>query len=157
MKIIKKIIVLLLIVLLISQFFSPEKNEGDLASVNAFFKDTNTPEAVKLILKESCFDCHSSNTRYPWYNSITPVNYWMAGHIEEAHEELNFSTWNEYTIKKKDHKLEELVEVLEEKEMPLPSYTWTHGKAKLSETQIETVVEWAKFTRVKYGLAPKPQ
>jgi Haem-binding domain len=157
MKIIKKILLLLFIGLLISQFFSPEKNEGNLASVNAFFEDTNPPEAVKLILKESCFDCHSSFTRYPWYNSITPVNYWIAGHIEEAQEELNFSKWKDYSIKKKDHKLDELIEVVEKKEMPLPSYTWTHGKAKLSKAQIEAVVEWANFARIKYGLAPKPE
>jgi hypothetical protein len=81
----------------------------------------------------------------------------MAEHIEHAQEELNFSKWNDYSVKKKDHKLDELIEMVEEKEMPLPSYTWIHGDAKLSETQIEAVVEWAKFTRVKYGLAPKPE
>lgn len=151
MKILKKILLLLLIVLLISQFFSPEKNEGDIAPTNAFFEDTNPPEDVKLILKQSCFDCHSNNTRYPWYSNITPVNYWMSAHIDEAQEELNFSTWNKYTIKKKDHKLEKLIEELEEKEMPLPSYTWTHSEAKLTDSQIESMIAWAKQVRVKYS------
>jgi Haem-binding domain len=157
MKIIKKILILLLIVLVIAQFFGPEKNQGDTTSIGAFLADTNPPEAVKLILKENCFDCHSSFTRYPWYNNITPVNYWMAEHIEHAQEELNFSKWEGYSVKKKDHKLDELIEMIEEKEMPLPSYTWTHSDAKLSDTQIEAVVEWAKFTRIKYGLVSKPQ
>ncbi len=157
MKIIKKILILLLIVLVIAQFFGPEKNEGDTTSIDAFFADTNPPETVKLILKETCFDCHSSFTRYPWYNSITPVNYWIAGHIEEAHEELNFSKWKDYSVKKKDHKLDELIEMVEEKEMPLPSYTWMHGDANLSKTQLKAVVEWANFARIKYGLTPKPE
>jgi len=157
MKIIKKILLLLLIVLVIAQFFGPEKNQGNTTSIDAFLADTNPPEAVKFILKESCFDCHSSFTKYPWYNNITPVNYWMSEHIEHAQEELNFSKWNDYSVKRKDHKLDELIEKVEEKEMPLPSYTWMHGDAKLSKTQIEAVVEWAKFTRVKYGLAPKPE
>jgi len=156
MKIIKKILILLLIVLVIAQFFGPEKNEGNTTSIDAFLADTNPPETVKLILKETCFDCHSSFTRYPWYNSITPVNYWIAGHIEEAHEELNFSKWKDYSVKKKDHKLDELIEMVEEKEMPLPSYTWTHGEAKLTDSQIEIIVTWAKQVRSKYSLELKP-
>jgi Haem-binding domain len=157
MKIIKKILLMLLIVLVISQFFGPEKNEETTTSIDAFLTETSPPEAVKLILKESCFDCHSSFTKYPWYNNITPINYWIAEHIEHAQEELNFSKWKDYSVKKKDHKLDELIEMVEEKEMPLPSYTWMHSDAKLSEAQIKGIVKWAKFTRVKYGLAPKPE
>lgn len=59
MKVIKKIVELLLVVFVIAQFFGPDKNEGDIASVDIFFKDTNPPKDIKLILKESCFDCHS--------------------------------------------------------------------------------------------------
>ncbi|MCF6295281.1 MAG: heme-binding domain-containing protein [Flavobacteriaceae bacterium] len=151
MKILKKILLLLLIVLIIAQFFGPEKNEGNTASIEAFIADTNPPEAVKLILKQSCFDCHSNNTRYPWYSNITPANYWMADHVNHGKEELNFSNWNAYTIKKKDHKLEELIEMVEEKEMPLPSYTWTHSEAKLTDSQIESMIAWAKQVRVKYS------
>jgi Haem-binding domain len=157
MKIIKKILLLLLIVFVIAQFFGPEKNEGNTSSIEAFLVDTKPPEAVKLILKESCFDCHSSFTKYPWYNNITPVNYWMAEHIEHAQEELNFSKWKDYSVKKKDHKLDELIEMVEEKEMPLPSYTWTHKEAKLTDAQIESIIDWAKQERSKYSLELKPE
>jgi len=119
MKIIKKILWLLLIVLLIAQFFGPDKNEGELASIDAFMAETNPPEDVKLILKESCNDCHSDFTRYPWYNSITPVNYWMADHVKHAKGHFNMSKWEGNSIKKKDHKFEELIEMVEKKEMPL--------------------------------------
>lgn len=91
MKILKKILLLLLIVFIVAQFFGPEKNEGSTDTIVAFLDDTNPPKDVKLILKESCFDCHSSFTRYPWYNSITPVNYWMADHIKHAKGHLDFS------------------------------------------------------------------
>ncbi len=157
MKIIKKILVFLLVVLLISQFFGPEKNQGDIASVEAFMDDTNPPEDVKLILKESCFDCHSSFTRYPWYNSITPVNYWMAHHVKDGSKHFNFSKWEGASLKRKDHKFEELIEMIEEKEMPLPSYTWTHKEAKLTDNQRESIITWAKQVRVKYSLMPKPE
>tara|TARA_R110002073_G_scaffold23229_6_gene79386 strand:+ start:7786 stop:8259 length:474 start_codon:yes stop_codon:yes gene_type:complete len=157
MKIIKKILLLLLAVFVIAQFFGPEKNEGSTTSLESFLTDTNPPEDVKLILKESCFDCHSNVTRYPWYNNITPVNYWLAGHIDHAKEELNFSAWNDYTVKKKDHKLDELIELVEEKEMPLPSYTWTHTEAKLTDTQIKSVITWAKQLRSAYSLELKSE
>jgi len=157
MRIIKKVLLLLFILLLISQFFSPDKNVSDTNSIDAFYAETNPSEAVKLVLKESCFDCHSNFTSYPWYNNITPVNYWMAHHIKEAKKELNFSKWSDFSLKRKYRKFKEIIKQVEEEEMPLTSYTWMHGDAKLSEAQIEAVVEWAKFTRIKYGLTPKPE
>ncbi len=81
MKIIKKILLLLLVVFVIAQFFGPEKNEGDVTTLETFLSETAPPENVKKILKESCFDCHSDKTRYPWYFNVTPVNYWMAEHV----------------------------------------------------------------------------
>jgi hypothetical protein len=157
MKIIKKILWLLLIVFVIAQFFGPDKNEGDLASIDAFITETNPPEDVRLILKESCYDCHSDVTRYPWYNKITPVNYWLADHVKEAKKHFNVSNWEGNSVKKKDHKFEELIEMVEEKEMPLPSYTWTHGEAKLNDAQRESIIKWAEQVRFKFGLAPKPE
>ncbi len=157
MKIIKKIGLILLIVFVIAQFFRPEKNAGDLTAVNAFLAETKPPEAVKVILKETCFDCHSNHTRYPWYSNITPVNYWLADHIKDGTKHLDFSKWEGYSVKRKDHKLDEVIEMVEEKEMPLPSYTWTHGEAELSQEQIDQVITWAKQMRMKYALVPKPE
>jgi len=157
MKLIKKILLFLFIVFIIAQFFGPERNEGDIASIALFFDETNPPEDVKLILKQNCFDCHSDVTRYPWYSNITPVNYWMADHVRHAKGELNFSKWNAYSVKKKDHKLEELIEEVEEREMPFASYTWMHSEANLTDTQIESVIEWAKKVRFKLSLIPKAE
>lgn len=157
MKIIKKIGLLLLIVFVVAQFFGPDKNEGDMTSVDAFFTDTNPPDDVKMILKNACLDCHSDSTRYPWYNNITPVNYWLADHVKDGKKHFNMSKWSDYSDKKKDHKLDELIEMVEDKEMPLDSYTWTHGEAKLSAEQIESVVAWANTVRLKYVFLKEPQ
>ncbi|GGG59495.1 heme-binding domain-containing protein [Bizionia arctica] len=157
MKIIKKILLLLLIVFVVAQFFGPDKNQGDLVSIEPFLAETNPPESVKVILKESCYDCHSNVTRYPWYNNITPVNYWMADHVKDGKKHFNFSNWEGLSVKKKDHKFEELIEMVDEREMPLPSYTWTHTEAKLSDAQIDEIVEWAQQVRFKYSLLPKPE
>jgi hypothetical protein len=63
---------------------------------------------------------------------------------------LNFSDWQNYDTKKKDHKLEELIEEVKEGEMPLKEYTWTHGDAKLTQEQINALVSWAKDARANY-------
>jgi hypothetical protein len=157
MKIIKKILLLLLLVFVIAQFFGPEKNQGELASLDSFYTETNPPENVKVILKESCNDCHSDVSKYPWYNNITPVNFWMAEHIKDGKKHFDISKWGTYSVKKKDHKLDELIEMVEEKEMPLPSYTWTHTEAKLTDAQIKSVIDWAKQLRTKYALELKSE
>ncbi|MDX1318519.1 MAG: heme-binding domain-containing protein, partial [Xanthomarina gelatinilytica] len=93
MKIIKKILILLLVVFVVAQFFGPEKNQGNLASIEPFLTETNPSEDIKAILKESCYDCHSNVTRYPWYNNITPVNYWLAEHVKDGKKHFNMSNW----------------------------------------------------------------
>ena len=150
MKILKKTGIVLLILLVVAQFFGPDKNEGDLASVTPFIEETNPPTEVLTVLKTSCFDCHSTNTRYPWYSSITPVNYWLADHVKDGKKHLNFSDWSSYTLKKKEHKMDELHEEVAKGEMPLDSYTWTHGDANLTQAQIDAIVTWGKKAQADY-------
>lgn len=150
MKILKKIGLFLLIALVIAQFFRPEKNDGNIDTVNAFIAETNPPAEVTQILKTTCFDCHSAKTNYPWYNNITPVNYWLDEHVRDGKKHLDFSKWSEYSLKKKEHKMDELHEEVEEKEMPLNSYTWTHADANLTQEQIDAVVAWGKKVQADY-------
>ncbi|MGJ8593484.1 MAG: heme-binding domain-containing protein [Aquaticitalea sp.] len=157
MKILKSILLILLVALIIAQFFGPDLNESSTSTFDTFLKETNPPQNVKNVLTGACFDCHSDHTRYPWYDKITPVNYWVAGHIEEGKEHFNISKWDDYSTKKKDHKFEELIEMVEDKEMPLESYTYTHSEAGLTDQQIKSVVDWAKEVRFKYSLEPNAQ
>ena len=157
MKIIKKIALILLIALVGIQFIRPDKNLSDDPYTTVFREETNPPDEVMLILKSSCYDCHSDHTKYPWYNNIAPVSFWMADHIEHGKEHLNFSQWEMYDRKKKDHKLEEVVETMESEEMPLTEYTWTHKEARLTTDQRQSVIQWAEKTRLLYQLGRQPQ
>lgn len=153
MKWIKRFFILALLVLVVMQFIRPDKNqEGSYDSVQPFLNETKPIASVEGILKETCFDCHSNQTRYPWYAEIAPVSYWLADHIKHGKGELNFSEWSSYSVKRKDHKLEEVIEMVEDKEMPLDSYTWTHGEARLTDDQIKAVITWAKVARLQYGI-----
>ncbi len=150
MKILKKIGIVLLLSFIIAQFFGPDKNEGEISSVTSFISETNPPENVHQILKESCYDCHSNVTKYPWYNSITPVNYWINDHVKDGKKHLNFSKWSEYSLKRKEHKMDELHEEVQKKHMPLDSYIWMHSDANLSKEQIDEVVSWGKKVQETY-------
>ncbi|CAM1371943.1 heme-binding domain-containing protein [Tenacibaculum xiamenense] len=150
MSILKKVGIVALGGLLVAQFFQPEQNLGDYESVKGFLAETRANDEVETILKKACFDCHSAKTRYPWYSKITPVNYWMAHHVEEGREHLDFSNWANYSLKKKEHKMDEVYEEVEEKHMPLKSYTITHGDAKLTDEEIKTLVDWGKAAQAEY-------
>jgi len=147
-KIIKYLGVLVLVTILLMQFFRPEKNNGGLEGISAFKTETNPSDKVFSILKTNCFDCHTNQTNYPWYAEIAPISYWLDDHVTHAKKDFNMSDWDTYSIKKKDHKLEELIEEVEEGEMPLNSYTWIHGN--LSKADKDLLIQWAILARLQY-------
>jgi hypothetical protein len=96
------------------------------------------------MLIDKCYDCHSNNTVYPWYYNIQPVAWWMAGHVDEGKEHLNFSEYKKYPAKRAAHKLEEVIEMIDEDEMPLKSYLVAHPEAKLSQQDKDAINTWIK-------------
>lgn len=157
MKFLKKGILVFSILFLIAQFFGPDINEGKMSSIAYFEAETIPPENVKLILKNSCYDCHSDVTKYPWYNSVTPINYWIDNHINHGKKHFNVSNWEGNSVKRKDHKFEKLIQTVKESVMPLKSYTWMHEEAELNQDEIKALVDWANQVRFKYSLLPKPE
>ena len=147
-KFFKLLLIIALIALVIMQFIRPDKNEAGYDSVKDFKIETKPSPTVAGILKENCYDCHSNHTRYPWYAEIAPISYWLADHVKHGKGELNVSVWKDYSIKKRDHKLEELLEMIEKGEMPLDSYTWLHGN--LSEDHAKLLLQWATVARLQY-------
>ena len=150
MKIIKNIALILLVALVLIQFYRPEKNNANYRDVTAFLQDTKPTKSIETLLDKNCYDCHSNKTNYPWYAHIAPVSFWLEHHVEEGNEHLNFSNWNAYSVKKRDHKLDELIEEVEHGEMPLQSYRFLHGS--LSDTDKEALIAWAKQVRMGYNL-----
>lgn len=147
----KKALLILLVALVVIQFIRPAKNTGEVYGPNDYTQTLAVSPEIKSILESSCMDCHSNHTNHMWYENIQPVGWWINRHISEGKEELNFSEFSSYPDKKKAHKLEEIAEMVEEGEMPLKSYLWMHGNAKLSETQKKQVVDWAQTEMKKFG------
>ena len=140
--IVKKLLVALLAVFIVMQFFRIDKTNPKVEPAKDFLAITNPPADIKKMIKSACYDCHSDQTVYPWYSNIAPVSWWLADHIEEGKSHLNFCVFGDYDEDKANHKLHECEEEVEHKEMPLDSYTWTHGDAKLSDAQREKLAEW---------------
>ncbi|MBL4663074.1 MAG: heme-binding domain-containing protein [Flavobacteriaceae bacterium] len=148
-RILKYILLLVLAALVIMQFIRPDKNQGGYESIAAFEADTKPTKEVVGILQANCYDCHSAETQYPWYAEIAPFSYWLADHIKVGKHHFNVSEWESYLLKKRDHKLDELIEMVEKKEMPLDSYTWLHGD--LTEEDSQLLLHWAQLVRLRYA------
>jgi len=144
----KKVLLGILVVLILIQFIQPEKNDSkdwdnDITTV------MQVPNDIQEIIKVSCADCHSNYTKYPWYSNIAPVSWWMAQHVNEGKEHLNFSEWTLYNKNQKKHIVNDLEEVMESHEMPLKSYLITHSDAVMTQKQYDAFLAWIKTIPVE--------
>ena len=144
MKIVKIIALILLVVFVGIQFVPTERNQSDIIPKSDFVMVNKPPKNVSMILQESCYDCHSNNTDYPWYNKIQPVAWFLEDHIKEAKNELNFNAWNDLSNRRKNSKLKSIINQIEDDEMPLTSYTLIHRDAILSTSEKELVLNYMK-------------
>ncbi|MCW3121633.1 MAG: hypothetical protein JWQ38_1125 [Flavipsychrobacter sp.] len=142
-SIVKKVLIGLLVLLVLIQFIRPAKNLSNAVTTKDITVLYPVPDSVQLILQKACYDCHSSNTRYPWYFDIQPVAWWMNDHVSEAKEELNFSDFGSRPPAKQIKKLRKTAKEVEEGEMPMDSYTWMHKDATLTEREKNILISWA--------------
>jgi Haem-binding domain len=98
---------------------------------------------VKMIIQTACYDCHSNNTKWPWYSYVAPVSWLIANDVSDGRDEINFSLWNTYSQKRIDRKFREIAEQIEKEEMPLPIYLLMHSEANLDKSQRKVLINWA--------------
>ncbi len=106
--------------------------------------DLNAPVEIKEIVKNSCYDCHSNETNWPWYSYIAPASWLVTHDVEEGRRHLNFSEWGNLNDKDKQKVLDEMWEEVEQGEMPLKIYTLLHSQAKLTDDQLKSLFTWTK-------------
>lgn len=105
--------------------------------------DVIAPQAVREVLRRACYDCHSHETRWPWYARLAPVSWLVARDVREGRKELNFSTWNRLDAKERAEVREEVYEESSEGEMPLWFYLPLHPEARLSAADLTILRGWA--------------
>jgi hypothetical protein len=137
----------MLIVIVVIQFFQPEKNDNNgRESPDKITRLYSIPADVQTILKRACYDCHSNTTRYPWYTHIQPVGWLMAAHIRDGKKELNFDEYGTYSSKRQRNKMKRMKEQVTTGKMPLSSYTLIHADARLTTAQRELISNWIDST-----------
>jgi len=135
--------VVLLIALVIIQFIRPAKNEETTVLPEDIAVLYPMSDTVQQILQRDCYDCHSNNSRYPWYYNIQPVAWWMNNHINDGKRELNFSEFGKRPLVKQVRKLRKTAHEILEGGMPLHSYLWIHKDAILNDADKQTLINWS--------------
>ena len=150
MKTLKIILLILLVAFVGVQFIPTERNQTNIVPVTDFMLVNNVPNNIKNKLQVSCYDCHSNNTKYPWYNKIQPVAWFLEEHIRDGKKELNFSEWESLSNRRKASKLRSIIKQIESGEMPLNSYTLIHKDAKFSKEETNEIINF--ITQLKDSL-----
>ena len=148
---VRKLLIILLVIFLSIQFIRPPRNNGVADSSTDISHYVQIPDNVKDILRTSCYDCHSNHTVYPWYVNINPVGLWLKYHIDDGKRAINFSDLSGFSKKKLDHRMKDIAETVDKKEMPLTSYTFIHRKTILDSVQIQIIKDWTVAARKEIG------
>lgn len=105
--------------------------------------ELDAPEEVRAVLRRSCYDCHSHETRWPWYSYVAPMSWFVAHHVEEGREGMNFSNWPRFDPEGEAETFEEIRKQVSRGKMPLKSYLLLHPDARLSEADKAALLRWA--------------
>ena len=131
-KLVKRILLLLFIVFVGIQFIPTKMNVSNEVYKADFMNIYSMPKTISEKLVVSCYDCHSNNTKYPWYNKIQPVAWYLEDHIKEGKKELNFNEFGNYSVRRQKSKIKSIIREIEGNKMPLVSYTNMHEDAILN-------------------------
>ncbi len=143
----KQIIYSVLVLLLVLQFFQPDRSVPSFEVRQDFLVEMQPPQDIARMFRTACYDCHSYQTYWPWYSYIQPIGWFLANHVREARTHLNLSKWGLMSIEDQLDALEEMSNAIEEGWMPLNSYTFMHAQANLSEAQRAAIVNWLRQTQ----------
>lgn len=96
---------------------------------------------TRALAERACMDCHSNETKYPWYAGVAPMSLLLADHINEGREKMNFSNWDNYYVE-----FDEIEETIAEGKMPPRSYLLMHPEARLSDAEKQQLVAGLQAT-----------
>lgn len=133
--------------LVVAQFFGPAKSNPAVDPVLTLQTQAQVSPQVASILDRSCGDCHSSNTRWPWYSNVAPVSWFVINHVNEGRRIINLSEWGKYDARTQSGKLNQICREVKSGGMPLSSYTPLHPGTKLSSEEVKILCDWTNAER----------
>lgn len=147
LKIVKWLVIVLLFVFVLIQFWRPTRSNPPVDQSLALQAHQQVSTQIAGILDRSCQDCHANTTRWPWYTNVAPVSWFIADHVNEGRKQLNLSEWGKLPPNRRQKKLQEICEQVEEGFMPLNTYTPLHPGSKLSSEDVKLLCDWTNAER----------
>jgi hypothetical protein len=138
----KKIFLGFFVGLLLAQFIQTDKSTPEIISESTFNSINQPPAHLQKALKAACYDCHSYETKYPWYTYVAPVSWWIKGHVKNGRKRLNFSKWASIEAEDIKHIFHECAEEIESGHMPPKGYVRMHAEADLSPEIRQELITW---------------
>lgn len=129
------------------QFFQPNRTNPPIDQATTIEADSEFTMPVSGLLRTACFDCHSNETRWPWYSYVAPVSWLVADDVASGRRHLNFSEWEKYPKSKRVLKLGQIYEQVSKGDMPIQKYLYIHADARLTAADRDSITDWTE--RVK--------
>jgi hypothetical protein len=154
-KKLKWIFAALVVCFALLQFTNPPRTNPPVK--NDFIAAANPPPQMATMLHAACYDCHSSETRWPWYSRVAPMSWQIAKDVNDGRDNLNLSDWPSNDPKRAAKKMEDMSEQIGYGEMPLKKYTLIHAGARLTGSQRKELTDWLDTEAAKLKTSVPPQ
>jgi hypothetical protein len=129
------------------QLIRPDRTNPPVDPALRIDAHVTVPADIGAILDRACRDCHTNQTRWPWYSHVAPPSLLLAHDVREGRDELNFSEWGDYDEETASEQLEDICDQVRQRQMPLRPYTWMHPEARLSDDDVQRLCAWTDRAR----------
>jgi hypothetical protein len=139
----KRIVVAGAVIAAGAQFFQPDRTNPASDPAMSIRQDPLVTTEVMGLMERACFDCHTNETRWPWYSNVTPINYLTVRDVEEGRKHMDLSAWLSQAPARRASSLERMYDEVTDGAMPLPPFVLMHPEAKWTDDEKKTFLDWA--------------
>ena len=136
-------------VFILIQFDQPNRSNPPVDQTMTIAAQAVFAPPISRLVTTACFDCHSNETRWPWYSYVAPVSWLMADDVASGRRHLNFSEWGKYPKSKRVLKLGQIYEQVSKGDMPIQKYLYIHSDARLTAADRDSITDWTERERDK--------
>jgi len=129
------------------QMIPVDRSNPPVDAPRTIFASEALPAKVETVLRRSCQDCHSNQTRWPWYSYVAPMSWIVAHDVHAARRQMNLSEWAAYSDKKRESRLNGICEQVVNGDMPEGKYALIHRRARVTEDERAAICQWVERLR----------
>lgn len=132
------------VVFVLLQFIQPNRSNPEVDQSLTMQNELKIPSEINSLFVRGCNDCHSNQTKWPFYSYIAPVSWLVSYDVMEGRKHFNMSEWGKYKLSKKASKLSGIYQAISDRTMPLPKYIPLHPEANFSDSERDQLAAWAQ-------------